>query len=73
MSSPTLHSDRFDLSCPRATDASAYHAFYAETDFKIGKYRAGLSPSEVDAVLTEDIAQWSNNGFGMFLHVILLL
>ena len=67
MSASTLHTDRFDLSCPCASDAGAYHAFYAETDLKVGKYRAGLSPSEVDAVLTEDIAQWGNNGFGMFL------
>ena len=67
MSAPTLHTDRFDLSCPRATDAGAYHAFYAETDLKVGKYRAGLSHAEVDAVLEEDIAQWDRKGFGMFL------
>lgn len=63
---PTLTTKRLKLRPPTASDLDFYTAFNAVSDTRVGSYRGGKSPAEVQAVLTRDIAHWAK-GFGMWL------
>ena len=67
MTPPTLHTDRLRLEPPEMRHLEHYLAFYAIPNDQLGSYRAPRPRDEVEGLLARDIAEWSRNGFGMFL------
>ena len=64
---PTLTTERLTLVPPQPAHLDHYLAFYAIPNDQKGSYRAPRPRNEVEALLAGDIAEWTRNGFGMWL------